>query len=71
MELDVKRRSRLSVLFIMAFLLILNSHENAVCADSDNQSLVRIDRRVTIVPPGSLTRAMMSMIRHPDGAIYR
>ncbi|MAV38451.1 MAG: hypothetical protein CMJ59_23690 [Planctomycetaceae bacterium] len=31
---------------------------------------VKIDRRVTVVPPGSgLKRAMLGMVRHPDGSI--
>jgi len=36
----------------------------------DHRIDVKIDKRGTIVPPGTLTRAMMSMVRHPDGAIF-
>jgi len=36
----------------------------------DHRVEIKIDRRVTIVPPGSgLKRAMLSMVRHPDGSI--
>ena len=37
----------------------------------DHRIDVKIDRRVTIVPPGSgLKRAMLGMVRHPDGSIF-
>ncbi len=36
----------------------------------DHRVDVKTDRRVTIVPPGSgLKRAMLGMVRHPDGSI--
>jgi hypothetical protein len=39
--------------------------------DHDHRIDVKIDRRVTIVPPGSgLKRAMLGMVRHPDGSIF-
>ena len=31
---------------------------------------VEVGRRIQIVAPGKLTRAMMSIVRHPDGTIY-
>ena len=36
----------------------------------DHRVSVEIGKRVQVVPPGVLTRAMMSMVRHPDGTIY-
>ena len=37
----------------------------------DHRVEVEIDKEITIVPPGTgLDRAMMSMVRHPDGSIY-
>ena len=39
--------------------------------DNDQQVEVKIDKRVTVVPPGSeVGHAMLQMVRHPDGSIY-
>ena len=37
----------------------------------NEQVEVKIDREVTIVPPGSgLDRAMLGMVRHPEGVFF-
>ena len=36
----------------------------------DHRYTVKIDKTIEVVPPGTLTRAMMSMVRHPDQTIY-
>ena len=56
--------------FATTLLLCLSSLLNPALADDDHRVDVKIDKRITIVPPGTLTRAMMSMVRHPDGAIF-
>lgn len=54
----------------VALLLCSDSVAKPVWGDDHHRVDVRIDRRTTIVPPGILTRAMMSMVRHPDGALF-
>jgi hypothetical protein len=36
----------------------------------DDQVVVEVDSEIEIVPPGVLTRSMMSMARHPGGEIF-
>ncbi|MCH7688023.1 MAG: hypothetical protein IH899_15320, partial [Planctomycetes bacterium] len=56
--------------FGATLLLCLSSLLNPALAGDDHRVDVKIDKRITVVPPGTLTRAMMSMVRHPDGAIF-
>ena len=56
--------------FGTTFLLCLRCLVNPALAGDDRRVEVKIDKRVTVVPPGTLSRAMMSMVRHPDGAIF-
>ena len=56
--------------FGTTLLLCLFSLVNPALAGDDHRVEFKIDKRITIVAPGKLTRAMMSMVRHPDGAIF-
>ena len=51
-------------------MLCLSDGMHPALAGNDHAVQVKIDQRVTVVPPGVLTRAMMSAVRHPDGAIW-
>ncbi len=56
--------------FCTTLLFCLISHVNSAPAGNDHRIELRIDKRTTIVPTEMLTRAMMSMFRHPDGTIF-
>jgi len=61
----------LNSLFLIALLLCWNWAMVPVLGNDDQQVEVKIDKRVTVVPPGSeIGHAMLQMARHPDGSIY-
>ena len=43
---------------------------SSVCGVDDHRVEVEIEKEVKIVPAGVAKRAMMSMVRHPDGTIF-
>ena len=53
-------------LFIMSLLLCVGYGSMVAAGIDDHRIKVKIDDRVNIVP-GSDTRAMLGMVRHPDG----
>jgi len=56
-------------MFIMVLSICVGCGEMIVEDVEDHRIEVKIDGRVNIVP-GSDTRAMLGMVRHPDGTIY-
>lgn len=63
-------RTREVVLFTMALYLVAGGVAVAETRIEDHRVEVRIDRRIRIVPPVKETRAMLGMVRHPDGTIF-
>ncbi len=57
-------------LFIMALLLCIGCGSMIAAGIDDHRVEVKIDGRIIIVPPSSETRAMLGMVRRPDGTIY-
>ena len=58
-------------LFIMALSLCVGCGSMIAAGIDDHRVEVKIDRRIVIVPPTKgFGRAMMGMVRHPDGSIY-
>ena len=58
------------VLFTMALYLLASCTAVAETIIEDHRVEVRIDERIGIVPPIKETRAMLGMVRHPDGTIF-
>ena len=56
--------------FGTTILLCLSCLANPALAGEDHRVEVKNDRRTTIVPTGTLISTVMSMLRHPDGAIF-
>ena len=54
---------------LMTLLLCLFWSVRTALGLDDHRAVVKIDKEIKIVPAGTLTRAMMRMVRHPDGAI--
>ena len=61
-------RSPIRPLFFAACLFHLLP--TIVAAVEDHRVVLKIDREVKITPAGATKRAMMSMVRHPDGTIF-
>ena len=62
--------TREPVLFTMTLYLLAGCAAVAETSIEDHRVEVRIDERISIVPPIKETRAMLGMVRHPDGTIY-
>ena len=73
-SISLKERSMFAArkvsLFIMALSLCVGYGSMVAAGIDDHRIEVKIDRRISIVPPSSETRAMLGMVRHPDGTIY-
>ena len=57
-------------LFIMVLSLCVGCGSMVAAGIDDHRVEVKIDGRISIVPPSSETRAMLGMVRHPDGTIF-
>ena len=58
-------------LFIMALLLCVGCGSMIASGNDDHHVTVKIDRRAAIVrPTKGFGRAMLGMVRHPDGTIF-
>ena len=57
---------------ILVGLLFCSASNTAWAAETitDHRVEVKIDERVSIVPPSDEGRAMLGMVRHPDGTIF-
>ena len=62
--------TREPVLFTMTLYLLAACAAVAETSIEDHRVEVRIDERISIVPPIKETRAILGMVRHPDGTIY-
>ncbi len=57
-------------LFVVVLSLCVGCGSMIAAGIDDHRVKVKIDRRISIVRPSSETRAMLGMVRHPDGTIY-
>jgi len=62
--------TRALVLFTMTLYLLAGCAAVAQISIEDHRVEARIDERISIVPPIKKTRAMLGMVRHPDGTIF-